>query len=125
MRKVLRAINGTQNDLGLTGNNKASAVGGYKKVGQSVINGVVHLALFVRDAGVYTDEILEQPRSVKQVWSDHDSAKVEAYEADITNLKKVIKKAKKANKKSLKKTLAQLKLTRDYYINSLSKASKL
>jgi len=125
MKKIYSKLNQAQSTVGHNATG-VTATGGYKKIGQLCLNGLVHSALFVKKVGVMSDSTIGQVRTVKEVWVDTEAENLEAYEKEVKTLTKQLKKTKK--KSARKELSADIKTAKDvvsYYKKQLSKARKL
>ncbi len=125
MKSTYSQLKSAQSSIG---HNKSgvSASGGYLKIGQMFLNGVVHTTLFAKKAGVMADAAIGDVRTIKEVWVDTEAENVQTYEKDVKSLEKQLKKVKKQKaRKELQADIKKAKEVVAYYKKQLSKARKL
>ncbi len=124
--KLFKTIQKQETTIGHKNKNQVTATGGYKKLGQLLLNGATHVVLGVRDAGVMTDTLVGEVNTVKSVLVEHEAKKIDSYRSDLKSLNKQLSKAKKKSiRKELKSDIAIVKQAVSYYEKKLASARKL
>ena len=124
-KQIIKTLNKAQGSVGHASNGKVTATGGYKKIGQLCLNGVVHTYLAFRDTGVGADTMIGDVNSVGQTLINHEQDKVDSIRKEKKKLSKRLGKAKGKKKNSLNIELKVLKAKLFYYEKQLGKAVSL
>ncbi len=124
MKTTFKTLKDAEKSVG-NKSNKRSAVGGFLKFGQKIVNGTAWIALKTQAGGVFLDEQIDGDRKVTDVMVDEYKSQLKERVKKQTKLNKQLKKAKKTKtRKELRVDIKSLQLSVDYYQKALSKARK-